>query len=96
MSSKCIDFLYVIKSIIVNECFVICVGLSLLSKTVDVTLTPAKVQKVENEELGSDVASGSGGGGTGVEEPGIVDKKDFRELSETPKLLQKPKDSFSQ
>ena len=37
MSSKCIDFLYVIKSIIVNDCFVICVGLSLLSKTVDVT-----------------------------------------------------------
>ena len=31
------DFLYVIKSIIVNDCFVICVGLSLLSKTVDVT-----------------------------------------------------------
>ena len=30
------------------------------------------------------------GGGTGVEEPGIVDKKDFRELSETPKLLPKP------
>ena len=52
--------------------------------------TPAKVQKVENEEPGSDVASGSGGGGTGVEEPGIVDKKDFRELSETPKLLPKP------
>ena len=26
-------------------------------------------------------------GRTGVEEPGIVDKKDFRELSETPKLL---------
>ena len=37
MSSKCIDFLYVIKSTIVNDCFVICVGLSLLSKTVDVT-----------------------------------------------------------
>ena len=37
MSSKCIDFLYVIKSIIVNDCFVICVGLSLLSKTVDMT-----------------------------------------------------------
>ena len=38
MSLKCIDFLNVIKSIIVNDCFVICVGLSLLSKTVDVTL----------------------------------------------------------
>ena len=37
MSLKCIDFLYVIKSIIVNDCFVICVGLSLLSKIVDVT-----------------------------------------------------------
>ena len=52
--------------------------------------TPAKVQKVENEEPGRDVASGSGGGETGVEEPGIVDKKDFRELSETPELLPKP------
>ena len=39
---KCIDFLYVIKSIIVNDCFVICVGLSLLSKTVDMTLAPNK------------------------------------------------------
>ena len=39
MSSKCIDFLNVIKSIIVNDCFVICVGSSLLSKTVDVTVT---------------------------------------------------------
>ena len=38
MSSKCIDFLYVIKSTIVNDCFVICVGLSLLSKTVDMTV----------------------------------------------------------
>ena len=37
MSLKCTDFLYVIKSIIVNDCFVICVGLSLLLKTVDVT-----------------------------------------------------------
>ena len=37
MSSKCIDLLYVIKSTIVNDCFVICVGLSLLSKTVDMT-----------------------------------------------------------
>ena len=52
--------------------------------------TPAKVQKVENEEPGSDVASGSGGGGTGVEESGIVDKKNLRELSETPKVLPKP------
>ena len=52
--------------------------------------TPAKVQKVENEEPKSDVASVGGGGGTGVEEPGIVDKKDFREFSETPKLLPKP------
>ena len=42
MSSKCIDFLYVIKSIIVNDCFVICVGLSLLSKTVDMTSVPNK------------------------------------------------------
>ena len=65
--------------------------------------TPAKVEKVENEEAESDVASGGGGGGTGAEEPGIVEKKDFRELSETPKLLPKPtrcqremsKDSFS-
>ena len=68
--------------------------------------TPAKVQKVENEETGSDVASGGSGGGTGAEELGIVDKKDFRELSETPKLVPKPtrhvkerekmsKDSFS-
>ena len=39
---KCIVFLYVIKYIIVNDCFVICVGSSLLSKTVDVTLTPNK------------------------------------------------------
>ena len=38
MSLKCIDFPNVIKSIIVNDCFVICVGSSLLSKTVDVTL----------------------------------------------------------
>ena len=38
MSSKCIDLLYVIKSTIVNDCFVICVGLSLLSKTVDMTI----------------------------------------------------------
>ena len=38
MSLKCIDFLYVIKYTIVNDCFVICVGSSLLSKTVDVTL----------------------------------------------------------
>ena len=37
MSSKCIDFLYVIKSTIVNDCFVICVGLFLLSKTEDMT-----------------------------------------------------------
>ena len=36
------------------------------------------------------MASVGGGGGTGVEEPGIVDKKDFREFSETPKLLPKP------
>ena len=39
MSLKCIEFLDVIKSIIVNDCFIICVGLSLLSKTVDVTIT---------------------------------------------------------
>ena len=32
MSLKCIVFLYVIKYIIVNDCFVICVGSSLLSK----------------------------------------------------------------
>ena len=32
MSFKCIVFLYVIKYIIVNDCFVICVGSSLLSK----------------------------------------------------------------
>ena len=38
MSLKCIVFLYVIKYIIVNDCFVICVGSSLLSKTVDVTI----------------------------------------------------------
>ena len=31
MSLKCIVFLYVIKYIIVNDCFVICVGSSLLS-----------------------------------------------------------------
>ena len=37
MSLKCIDFLDVIKSIIVNDRFIIRVGLSLLSKTVDVT-----------------------------------------------------------
>ena len=42
MSLKCIVFLYVIKYIIVNDCFVICVGSSLLSKTVDVTLVPNK------------------------------------------------------
>ena len=45
--------------------------------------TPAKVQKVENEEAGGDVAYECGG--TGAEEPGIVDMKDFRELTETPK-----------
>ena len=39
MSLKCIDFLNVLQSIIVNDCFVICVGSSLLSKTVDVTFT---------------------------------------------------------
>ena len=39
MSLKCIDFLNVIKSIIVNDCFVICVGSSLLSKTVDLTIS---------------------------------------------------------
>ena len=39
MSLKCIVSLYVIKYIIVNDCFVICVGSSLLSKTVDVTYT---------------------------------------------------------
>ena len=44
MSSKCIDFLYVIKSTIVNDCFVICVGLSLLSKTVDITHTYPKTE----------------------------------------------------
>ena len=38
MSLKCIDFLNVIKSIIGNDCFVICVGSFLLLKTVDVTL----------------------------------------------------------
>ena len=32
----------------------------------------------------------SGGWGTGAEEPGIVDKKDFKELNEAPKLLPKP------
>ena len=52
------------------------------------SVTPAKVQKVENEEAGGDVASG--GEGTGADEPGIVNKKDFRELTETPKLLPKP------
>ena len=41
MSLKCIVSLYVIKYIIVNDCFVICVGSSLLSKTVDVTMTKA-------------------------------------------------------
>ena len=45
-------------------------------------VTPAKVQKVENaEEAGGDVALGVAG---------ILDKKDFRELTETPKLLPKP------
>ena len=42
MSLKCIEFFDVIKSIIVNDCFIIRVGLSLLSKTVDVTLMPSK------------------------------------------------------
>ena len=54
MSSKCIDFLYVMKSIIVNDCFVIGVGLSLLSKTVDMTLAPNKGPThsvLTNEEL---------------------------------------------
>ena len=46
MSSKCIDFLYGIKSTIVNDCFVICVGLSLLSKTVDMTYVKLKGAKV--------------------------------------------------
>ena len=47
MSSKRIDFLYVIKSIIVNDCFVICVGLSLLSKTVDMTLKLNRYRRLE-------------------------------------------------
>ena len=45
MSLKCIVFLYVIKYIIVNDCFVICVGSSLLSKTADVTL-PLNLQQL--------------------------------------------------
>ena len=45
MNLKCIDFLNVIKSIIVNDCFVICVGLSLLSKTVDVTLILEEIRQ---------------------------------------------------
>ena len=44
MSSKCIDLLYVIKSTIVNDCFVICVGLSLLSKTVDMTVSKVDIR----------------------------------------------------
>ena len=47
MSSKCIDFLYVIKSTIVNDCFVICVGLSLLSKTVDMTVFFSELYKMK-------------------------------------------------
>ena len=45
MSLKCIVFLYVIKYIIVNDCFVICVGSSLLSKTVDVTVKKKLIDK---------------------------------------------------
>ena len=46
------------------------------------------MQKVENADVGGDVASG--GGVTGGDEQGIVDKKDFREITETPKLQPKP------
>ena len=47
MSLKCIVSLYVIKYIIVNDCFVICVGSSLLSKTVDVTVVkPASIDMI--------------------------------------------------
>ena len=38
--------MYVIKYIIVNDCFVICVGSSLLSKTVDVTLGNSECEVV--------------------------------------------------
>ena len=40
MSLKCIVFWNVIKHIIVNDCFVICVGSSLLSKVADLTIEP--------------------------------------------------------
>ena len=42
MTLKCIVFLNEIKYIIVNDCFVICVGISLLLKLADVTLAPNK------------------------------------------------------
>ena len=51
MSLKCIVFLYVIKYIIVNDCFVICVGSSLLSKTVDVTPTMHKPKRLCRNQL---------------------------------------------
>ena len=57
MSLKCIVFLYVIKYIIVNDCFVICVGSSSLSKTVDVTVRRKKtfqshlLTSDENQEI---------------------------------------------
>ena len=40
--------MYVIKYIIVNDCFVICVGSSLLSKTVDVTGIQYRKEKKED------------------------------------------------
>ena len=51
MSLKGIVFLYVIKYIIVNDCFVICVGSSLLSKTVDVTPVIPVMDWTEDAEL---------------------------------------------
>ena len=64
MSLKCIVSLYVIKYIIVNDCFVICVGSSLLSKTVDVTVSMTMVSESpdefsENDGLRGDELSGS-------------------------------------
>ena len=56
MSLKCIVSLYVIKYIIVNDCFVICVGSSLLSKTVDVTLAPNKgLDTLSSHKLRADI-----------------------------------------
>ena len=70
MSLKCIVFLYVIKYIIVNDCFVICVGSSLLSKTVDVTVPciPAEAARIARLRASRIVSCPSNDSSTSAEE----------------------------